>query len=74
MARAHVGTSMIVQVEIDGLDQLDEALKAGPDIILLDNFSDEDLRKLSVEPMEQRSWRPVVELASAILSGSPKQA
>ena len=36
---------MIVQVEIDGLDQLDEALKAGPDIILLDNFSDEDLRE-----------------------------
>tara|TARA_Y100000589_G_scaffold211735_1_gene199625 strand:- start:119 stop:997 length:879 start_codon:yes stop_codon:yes gene_type:complete len=45
MARDHVGDSMIVQVEIDGLDQLDEALSAGPDIILLDNFSDEDLRQ-----------------------------
>lgn len=44
MSRAKVGTSMIVQVEIDGLNQLDEALNAGPDIILLDNFSDEDLR------------------------------
>ncbi|MBT6177422.1 MAG: carboxylating nicotinate-nucleotide diphosphorylase [Deltaproteobacteria bacterium] len=44
MSRAKVGTSMIVQVEIDGLDQLDEALSAGPDIILLDNFSDKDLK------------------------------
>lgn len=44
MSRAKVGQSMIVQVEIDGLAQLDEALNAGPDIILLDNFCDEDLK------------------------------
>ncbi len=33
-----------VELEIDGLFQLDEALKASPDIILLDNFSLEDTR------------------------------
>jgi len=43
-ARAHVGDSMPVEVEIDSLDQLDEALGAGPDIVLLDNFSFDDMR------------------------------
>jgi nicotinate-nucleotide pyrophosphorylase (carboxylating) len=33
-----------VELEIDGLFQLDEALKASPDIILLDNFSLDDTR------------------------------
>jgi nicotinate-nucleotide pyrophosphorylase (carboxylating) len=42
-ARARVGTSMAVEVEIDHLHQLDEALDAKPDIVLLDNFTDEDL-------------------------------
>jgi nicotinate-nucleotide pyrophosphorylase (carboxylating) len=32
-----------VEVEIDRLDQLNEAIAASPDIILLDNFSDEQL-------------------------------
>lgn len=44
-ARAHVGHSMPVEVEIDALDQLDEALAAGPDIVLLDNFSDDQMRE-----------------------------
>jgi len=38
LARARVARKMPVEVEIDGLEQLDEALGAGPDIILLDNF------------------------------------
>ncbi|MBK6608922.1 MAG: carboxylating nicotinate-nucleotide diphosphorylase [Leptospiraceae bacterium] len=33
-----------VELEIDGLFQLDEALNASPDIILLDNFSIEDTK------------------------------
>jgi len=43
-ARAFVGHLMKVEVEIDRLDQLDEALAAGPDVIMLDNFSLHDLR------------------------------
>jgi nicotinate-nucleotide pyrophosphorylase (carboxylating) len=31
-------------VEIDRLDQLDEVLAAGPDIVLLDNMTPDDLR------------------------------
>jgi len=42
-ARLAVPSDMIVEVEIDELTQLQEALDAYPDIILLDNFSLEDL-------------------------------
>lgn len=42
-ARAHVGHLMKIEVEVDGLDQLDVALGLlapgqGPDVIMLDNF------------------------------------
>jgi len=43
-AKAFAGHLMKVEVEVDGLDQLAEALAQGPDVILLDNFSLEDLR------------------------------
>jgi len=36
---------MIVEVEVDTLDQLDEALPAGPDLVLLDNMSLDQLRE-----------------------------
>ncbi len=35
----------MIEVEVDGLAQLDEALAEGPDVVLLDNFSLEDLRE-----------------------------
>ncbi len=38
-ARAVVGHLMKVEIEVDSLDQLDEALVAGPDVIMLDNFT-----------------------------------
>ncbi|MGV8928688.1 MAG: carboxylating nicotinate-nucleotide diphosphorylase [Brevundimonas sp.] len=38
-ARTAVGHLMKVEIEIDGLEQLDEALAAGPDVIMLDNFT-----------------------------------
>jgi nicotinate-nucleotide pyrophosphorylase (carboxylating) len=43
-ARAHVGHLMKIEVEVDRLDQLDEALRHAPDVIMLDNFSLDDLR------------------------------
>lgn len=43
-ARGAAGHLMKVEVEIDRLGQLDEALAEGPDVIMLDNFSLEDLR------------------------------
>jgi nicotinate-nucleotide pyrophosphorylase (carboxylating) len=35
----------IIEVEVDSLTQLDEVLPAGPDIVLLDNMSNEQLRE-----------------------------
>ncbi len=43
-ARAHVGHMVKIEVEIDGLEQLGEVLEHRPDVIMLDNFSLEDLR------------------------------
>lgn len=42
--RAVVGADVVVQVEVDDLEQLDEALAAGAPQVLLDNFSLGDLR------------------------------
>jgi nicotinate-nucleotide pyrophosphorylase (carboxylating) len=39
------GESLLVEIEIDGLEQLDDVLRAGPDIILLDNMSPAMLRE-----------------------------
>ena len=42
-AKAAAGHLMKVEVEVDGLDQLDDALKHSPDVVMLDNFSLADL-------------------------------
>ena len=44
-ARAHAGHLVKVEVEVDSLDQLDAALAEGPDVIMLDNFSLDGLRR-----------------------------
>jgi len=44
-AQAHAGHLMKVEIEVDGLDQFDEVLPLKPDVILLDNFSLEDMRE-----------------------------
>ena len=42
--RAHAGHMVKIEVEIDSLAQLDEALEHRPDVIMLDNFSLDDMR------------------------------
>lgn len=44
-ARAWAGPAVPLELEIDRLDQLDEALACRPDIILLDNMTPEQLRE-----------------------------
>ena len=44
-ARAAAGHLVRVEIEVDGLDQLAQALPLSPDVIMLDNFSLADLRK-----------------------------
>jgi nicotinate-nucleotide pyrophosphorylase (carboxylating) len=45
LAREKHGSSVLLEVEVDTLDQLELALKAKPDIILLDNMPPSDLRQ-----------------------------
>lgn len=44
-ARAAAGHLVSIEVEVETLAQLEEALGAGPDAVLLDNMSVEDMRK-----------------------------
>lgn len=44
-ARAYAGHLMSVEIEVDDLDQLREAVAAGPDAVLLDNMSPDLLRE-----------------------------
>jgi nicotinate-nucleotide pyrophosphorylase (carboxylating) len=57
-ARQAVGASMPIEIEVDTLEQLEEALAQEPEIILLDNMSPEDLREAvrlrDVETAEER--------------------
>ncbi|HEX3699641.1 MAG TPA: carboxylating nicotinate-nucleotide diphosphorylase [Phenylobacterium sp.] len=44
-AKAAAGHLIKIEVEVDSLDQLDEALAEAPDVIMLDNFGPDDLRE-----------------------------
>jgi nicotinate-nucleotide pyrophosphorylase (carboxylating) len=49
---------LLVEVEVDRLDQLAPALAAGADIVLLDNFSPNDLRT-AIPLLRGRAWSEV---------------
>jgi len=44
-ARTGAGHTVRIEVEVDTLDQLDEVLELGVDVVLLDNMDDETLRE-----------------------------
>jgi nicotinate-nucleotide pyrophosphorylase (carboxylating) len=61
-ARAAAGHLMKVEVEIDSLGQLEEALKYGPDVVMLDNFSLDDL----AEAVRRAAGRAVLEASGGV--------
>jgi len=61
-ARAAAGHLMKIEVEVDGLDQLEEALPFAPDVIMLDNFSPEDL----VRAVALNAGRVVLEASGGV--------
>ena len=61
-ARAFAGHLVKVECEVDSLEQFDEALAAGPDVIMLDNFSLEDLR----EAVARNAGRLVLEASGGV--------
>jgi nicotinate-nucleotide pyrophosphorylase (carboxylating) len=61
-ARRHVGHMTRVAVEIDRLDQLADALSAGAESVLLDNFPLDDLR----EAVRAARGRTVLEVSGGV--------
>ena len=61
-ARRAIPHTMRIEVEVDSLAQLDEALDGAPDIVLLDNFAVEDMRKA----VERAAGRVVLEASGGI--------
>jgi nicotinate-nucleotide pyrophosphorylase (carboxylating) len=61
-ARVAAGHLVKIEVEVDGLDQLEEALKYGPDVVMLDNFALSDL----VEAVRRTGGRAVLEASGGV--------
>jgi nicotinate-nucleotide pyrophosphorylase (carboxylating) len=64
-ARAAAPHGFKVELEVDTLAQLDEALAAGADIILLDNFTDEDVAR-AMARVASAAQRPLIEVSGGI--------
>jgi nicotinate-nucleotide pyrophosphorylase (carboxylating) len=64
-ARAGAPHGLRIEVEVDTLAQLDEALDAGADIVLLDNFTTADIT-IAVERARARTPRPLVEISGGV--------
>ncbi|HIC79710.1 MAG TPA: nicotinate-nucleotide diphosphorylase (carboxylating), partial [Kiloniellaceae bacterium] len=68
-ARARAGHLVKIEVEVDRLDQLEEALGAGPDAVLLDNMTPEQLR----EAVRIVAGRAVIEASGGITQATIAQ-
>ena len=65
-ARAAAGHMRVVEVEVDSLAQLDEALPERPHVVLLDNFTLEDLRTAVARTAALGPGRPLLEASGGV--------
>ena len=63
--RGRVPHGLKIEVEVDSLDELDQALAAGADVILLDNFSPADLER-AVAKVKTHAPRPLLEVSGGV--------
>lgn len=61
-AKAHIGHTVKIEVEVDTLEQLAEVLEEGVDIVMLDNMTGEQMRKA----VEMVGGRAVVEASGGV--------
>ena len=61
-AKAHIGHTVKIEVEVDTLDQLAEVLEEGVDIVMLDNMTNDQMRKA----VEMASGRAVIEASGGV--------
>ena len=64
-ARGRVPHGLKIEVEVDSLAQLEEALAANTDIILLDNFSLPDIER-AVAKAKTKTPRPLLEVSGGV--------
>ena len=64
-AREHPGTSHLLKVEVESLEMLEEALRAGADAVLLDNMTPGEVRRC-VELARRESPGVLVEISGGI--------
>jgi nicotinate-nucleotide pyrophosphorylase (carboxylating) len=64
-ARANATHSLRVEVEVDSMTELDEALEAGADVVLLDNFSTRDIVE-AVKRVRDRAVRTLIEVSGGV--------
>ena len=68
------GAKAVIEVEVETLDQVDQALEAGADILLLDNMTTDDIRKrCGAAAAARRPKSPAVSRSRAFPS-SPRPA
>jgi nicotinate-nucleotide pyrophosphorylase (carboxylating) len=72
VAAAHPRGAVPVQIEVDSLDQFDEALAHGADQILLDNFAVNDMR-VAVERARRCSRDVRLEASGGFVLGEARQ-
>lgn len=65
-ARRKAPHTLRIEVEVEGLEQLEEALRAGADIVLLDNFSIEMLE----EAVARNEGRALLEASGGVTLGT----
>jgi nicotinate-nucleotide pyrophosphorylase (carboxylating) len=68
-ARAHVGDSMKVEVEIESLDDLTAVIEAGADIVMLDNMAPAEMRRA----VEIAGGRVALEASGGITLGTIRE-
>lgn len=64
-ARANAPHPLRIEVEVDRLEQFDEAIAAGADVILLDNFTEAQTAE-AVRRAESAPHRPVLEISGGV--------
>jgi nicotinate-nucleotide pyrophosphorylase (carboxylating) len=64
-ARAQIPHTMKIEVEVERFDQLDEALEAGADIIMLDNMKPADMKK-AVDIIKARAPHIIIEASGSV--------
>jgi nicotinate-nucleotide pyrophosphorylase (carboxylating) len=64
-ARRHTHGKLPIEIEVDTLEQYDEALKAGPDMVLLDNMTNDQMRE-AVRRRNQAGSKVLLEASGGV--------